>query len=575
MGRPTDVPTTGGDDLHNMAGRAAQSLLSSRQEWSRPHRIVVRVGAAAAWLAAASFLIAGAITGERDLFFQALGPVIAASLMTLQVLLGRESGGLALFGSGVVVVVWYAFFGDQATVIPASVALVLIAALGMLFVTRYRAVATPAIAGLLFAIPQLWDMLLPGQVVLGLVMSLSFVVSYFILGSIQVGSASLRERYQMLFEESPSAMLEEDWSEALEYVRFEYSGKPDRIRQFLLAYPMVVRRAVSRARIIRANEAALTLLDIPDPTRFVGHRDPGVVDDENMDSFVSALVCLYEGGRSWEREVPVRTRSGELRWLLFRSVDTSTTKPGSSIVVGLADITHMKARNEAMAEVVRTKDEFIANVSHELRTPLTAVIGLTTELASSEGLTEEMRDEMLGLVVEQASEMSNIVEDLLVAARAEVGTVDIDMQPVDLLRELRATLDGLGMSLETPHEIPEVMADPRRVRQILRNLLTNAQRHGGPQLRVVVGALRDAAWLEVRDNGDGIAEEDANRVFEPYVTSGGQGSVGLGLAVARQLAELMGGTLHYERSAGESVFRLQLPLVGNREPILASQYESD
>jgi signal transduction histidine kinase len=79
-------------------------------------------------------------------------------------------------------------------------------------------------------------------------------------------------------------------------------------------------------------------------------------------------------------------------------------------------------------------------------------------------------------------------------------------------------------------------------------------------------------WLEVRDNGSGISDDEAAHIFEPYVTgnSGVKGSVGLGLAVARQLAELMGGSLQYERSAGESVFRLLLPLAVEREPMLAS-----
>lgn len=554
-----------------MTSRAVLTLLASRHGWSRPHRIVVRVGVASAWFAAAIFLVAGVLTGDESLFIEAVGPIIAASLMTLQILLGRESGGFALFSSGVVVAVWYSMFGDEGTVVPAAVALVLISALGMLFVASYRLVVTSTLAGGLFAIPQLWDMTTEEGMLLGVVMALSFVTTYLILGSIQSSSDSLRERYQMLFEESPSAMLEEDWSEAVAYVRSEYSGRPSRIRQFLLAYPTVVRRAVGKARIIRANDAALELLGVSNAARFLGYRDPDVVDEENMDSFVSALVCLYQGGKSWEHEVPMRTGDGELHWVLYRSVDTSTGISGSSIVAGLADITHMKARNEAMAQVVRAKDEFIANVSHELRTPLTAVIGLTSELTESEGLSEDMRSEMLQLVSEQASEMSNIVEDLLVAARAEVGTVDIELERVDLLGELQATLDGLGISLPSPRETPPpVLADPRRVRQILRNLLTNAQRHGGPELRVVAGHHRGAVWLEVRDNGEGMSEEEASRIFDPYVTSGRRGSVGLGLAVARQLAELMGGTLEHERSAGETVFRLQLPPAEARDAILAS-----
>lgn len=557
-----------------MASQALTTLLVSRHERSHLHRIVVRVGAAAAWTATAIYLVAGALTGDRSLLIEAVGPLLAAALMTIQILVGREDGGIALFGSGMVVAIWYTLFGDSGTIVPAAVALVLIASLGTLFVTRHRLWAAGGLAVALFAVPFFWNLALDEQIILGGVMSLSFVMTFFILGVIQTTSTAVRARYQLLFEESPTAVLEEDWSEAVEYVRSEYTGKPERIRQFLHAYPAVVRAAIARAKVVRANEAALELLEIENPARFLGYRDAdALVNEETMDACVSALVCLYEGGNSWEYEVKTRRRSGDVMWLQNRSVDTSTGEPGSTIVVALADITHMKARHEAMAEMVRAKNEFIANVSHELRTPLTAVIGLTAEMADSQMGSEE-REELLALVSGQAAEMGNIVDDLLVAARAEMGTVTVVNQEVDLMEELQATIDGLGVKIEIPHEPPpSVWADPRRVRQILRNLLTNAQRYGGPTRRIVAGSVIDRAWIEVRDNGEGIPEEEAERIFEPYVTgnSGVKGSVGLGLAVARQLAELMGGSLQYERSAAESVFRLQLPLAEIRAPLLVSQ----
>lgn len=550
-------------------------LLASCNGRYRPHRVVVRVGAAAAWFAAAVYLAAGAFTSDHNLLVLAVGPVLAASLMTIQVLLGREDGGLALFGSGLIVAIWHTISGYGSTLVPAAVSLVLIAAIGMVFVDQHRTVVAATLAASLLAIPQLWDLNAEQQVIIGVTMALSFGVAHFILGSIQNASIEVSRRYQMLFEESPAAVLEEDWSEAIAYVSSEYSGKPTRIRQFLLAYPEVVRRAVSRAKVVRANEAALHLLDIVDPARFLGYRDPNAVTDENIEAFVSALVTLYEGGKSWEREIPIRARAGERRWLLYRAVDTSSGAQGSSIVAGLADITHMKARNEAMAQAVRSKDEFIANISHELRTPLTVILGITSELARDDSLADEERSELLQLVSWQASEMANIVEDLLVAARADVGTVTVQLGGVDLVAELLETINGLGVSIEMPTETPPpVLADPHRVRQILRNLLTNAQRYGGPRCRVVIGALRDAVWLEVRDNGNGIPDEESERIFDPYVTSGARGSVGLGLSVARQLAELMGGTLHYERSAAESVFRLQLPIADLTEPVLASHSDT-
>lgn len=528
-----------------------------------------------AWFAAAIYLLAGVLVGDGDLFLEAIGPILAAILMTTQVLLRREDAGLALCGSGLVVAIWYSAFGDQGTIVPAAVALVLIAALGMLFVSEHRTVVAAVLAGALFGIPHLWSLPTQERVILGAIMALSFLMTHFVLGSVQSASEALNARFRMLFEESPAAALEEDWSEAVAYVRSEYAGKPTRLRQFLLAYPEVVRRAVGKAKIVRANDAALQLLDIPHPAQLLGYRDPVIVTDANLESFVSALVCLYEGGKTWEREVPLTTRSGGLRWLLYRAVDTSTGVPASTIVSGLADITHVKERSDAMAEIVRAKDEFVATVSHELRTPLTAVIGLTSELANDAASHGSEWAELLQLVAGQAAEMSNIVDDLLVAARAEVGTVTVQLHNVDLIAELESTIDGLGMTVDVPPaEAPKVIADPRRVRQILRNLLTNTQRYGGPRCRVLVGSSGRTVWLEVRDDGAGIPDEQAEHIFDPYVTAGGEGSVGLGLAVSRQLARLMGGDLVHERSAAETVFRLHLPVAPQEASLLASHSET-
>ncbi len=560
-----------------MASRAVQSLLASRHEMARLHRMVVRVGAASAWFVVALYLALGAFTGDESLFIEMLGPVFAAVLMTAQILAGREDGGIALFGSGVVVAIWYSAFGDESTIVPASVALVVIGSLGMLFVSRGRVYAVVGIAVLFGAMPWFWDLEIDQRIVLGTIMSLSFFLAHFILGSIQATTAALNARYQMLFEQSPTAVLEEDWSKSIEYVRSEYTGKAERIKQFLMAYPAVVRRAVGLAKVLRANEAAMILLEIDKPTRFLGYRDPEVVTEENLENFVDALVGLYQGDTTWSQEIPIRTHRGSLRWIQARSIDASTAKPATSIVVALADVTHLRAKSEAMAELVKAKDEFIANVSHELRTPLTAVIGLTSEMASMDYQSEDERAELMRLVADQAAEMSNIVDDLLVAARAEMGTVAIDVQAMDIVAELKSTLDGLGFDVGMPSSAPPlVMADPRRVRQILRNLLTNAHRYGGSRRRVETGSAGDRVWLEVRDNGEAIPREDVDRVFQPYVRGGTrvQGSVGLGLAVARQLAELMHGSLTYHHDGSESIFRLQLPAADRLEPALASQADS-
>ena len=110
-------------------------------------------------------------------------------------------------------------------------------------------------------------------------------------------------------------------------------------------------------------------------------------------------------------------------------------------------------------------------------------------------------------------------------------------------------------------------ADPARVRQILRNLITNALRYGGDDIEVDVGTDRDAVFLEVRDDGPGLPGEEWERIFEPYYRFHSErsqpGSVGLGLTVARGLAELMDGNLTYRYYDGQSIFTLRLPRAAN------------
>lgn len=224
--------------------------------------------------------------------------------------------------------------------------------------------------------------------------------------------------------------------------------------------------------------------------------------------------------------------------------------------------------HQKLQDLVYYKDEFVASVSHELRTPLTAVVGLSEELArSGADFTEDELVEFHQLIAQQSREVAYIVEDLLVAARVEIDTVSIDVQPVDLDAEVAATIKGwpseFGAVRHDPGG-PKVEADPTRFRQITRNLLTNAMRYGGEEVVVVTRSNGDVGILQVRDNGSGVDPADLERIFQPYERASGveivrPGSVGLGLYVSRQLARLMGGDLSCRREDGETVFELILP----------------
>lgn len=228
----------------------------------------------------------------------------------------------------------------------------------------------------------------------------------------------------------------------------------------------------------------------------------------------------------------------------------------------------LQLRHAAEAELRRlaaTKDDFVAAVSHELRTPVTTILGIVSELRGGAPVSEAEREELLGLVHGGASDLAFIVEDLLVAARTDLGQLAVWPEEValgPLARSVVAEMAPLGLPGGIVEGVGTAIADPTRVRQVLRNLLSNAMRYGGRTMRVVVGERDGHAFLEVWDDGQGVAAAIAGTLFEPYVSAGRNGDVaaiGLGLDVCRRLAELMDGSVSHERRGGDTVFRLVLP----------------
>ena len=211
-------------------------------------------------------------------------------------------------------------------------------------------------------------------------------------------------------------------------------------------------------------------------------------------------------------------------------------------------------------ELNESKDRFLATVSHELRTPLTVVLGAAAEAGSRwDELDPAHRDELLAMMSEQAHEASHIVEDLLVAARSDPTKLRLATESTDLASHVEYALASLPK--ESLHRIrwdgsPQVVfADSTRLRQILRNLLENAVKYGGPVIGIHSSEADGYVAIEVRDNGSGVVVADLERIFEPYeqssdATPESPTGVGIGLYVSRLLARLMGGDLGCGRTVG-------------------------
>lgn len=225
--------------------------------------------------------------------------------------------------------------------------------------------------------------------------------------------------------------------------------------------------------------------------------------------------------------------------------------------------------NRRLSQLIKTKDEFIASVSHELRTPLSVVVGLAAELRDQGDQFEDREyDELLDMVVDQSNDVAAIIEDLLVAARADIGTLTIAPREIKLASVVERALAPVPAEqrerIDVDLDVVFLEADPIRLTQILRNLITNAIRYGGRRTGIRASVEGDIASIDVWDDGEPLDELARKRIFEAYYSAhpaqGQPGAVGLGLTVSRNLAQRMGGDLSYAHDGRRSIFRLSLPL---------------
>lgn len=241
-----------------------------------------------------------------------------------------------------------------------------------------------------------------------------------------------------------------------------------------------------------------------------------------------------------------------LGWDMVAGVEGFVGLAGLAVTAIVAGYTVDRLRGAERQ--VGEKDRLVAAVSHEVRNPLTGVVGLSESLLEQwDELEPGEAKELVSLITTEAHAMQAIVEDLLDFSRLTAGSIRLESRHLDLgsvARDMEPAATGSA----------EVVGDPGRVSQIVRNLVNNAVQHGGPSVRLETGTSESAGWLEVRDDGEGIDPDVEVDLFTPFASSGQPGSTGLGLTVSRELARAMDGDLRYLRRDEWTVFRLELPL---------------
>ncbi len=228
----------------------------------------------------------------------------------------------------------------------------------------------------------------------------------------------------------------------------------------------------------------------------------------------------------------------------------------------------LEVRLDAEEELGRARDDFVANASHELKTPLTSIFGLAHILEEDQKVAEsDIAMEMVGMIISEAHDLSRMVDDLLTTARIDAGAIHYQFENLGILDEIREVVGPMsraGTQIGVDVHPAGIRADRLRLRQVVRNLLSNAAKYGGGDVRVVGRVVSGWYELMVADNGEGVPLELEERLFQRFLHQGDMplvlGSVGLGLSIVQALAEGMGGAVWYERDGGWTKFVIRVPL---------------
>ncbi|MEO8288509.1 MAG: ATP-binding protein [Chloroflexota bacterium] len=238
------------------------------------------------------------------------------------------------------------------------------------------------------------------------------------------------------------------------------------------------------------------------------------------------------------------------------------------------------AETTALRETNRLKDDFMSMVSHELRTPLASIKGYSRTLLATDGdWDDQTRGEFLNIISDESDKLTELVENLLEMTRIEGGRLRVMPEPVllgrfcnEVIERVRTHYPAITFECTVSDRLPMVEADPRRVEQVLVNLLQNAAKYSGTEV-VKLRATYDggaSVVMSVQDNGIGIAPEHLPHLFDKFyrvegndnVEATGSAGTGLGLAIAKALVEAQGGRIWVVSAPGKGTsFYFTLPVL--------------
>ncbi len=408
-------------------------------------------------------------------------------------------------------------------------------------------------------------------------------------------------QYRVLFENSPVALFEEDFSEARRFM-LDLEVPAEELRDYLLGNPDVLAQAVAGMKVERVNRTTMELWGARDASELRGGLDPYVLE-VNQELYVLELLAVAKGEQRFfgAAEMPAldgRMMFANIYWNVAPGYEDTFGKVFVSII-DLSDQRRMQLQlerykdsletlveertaeltlaNRELVEATKAKDKFLAAMSHELRTPLNSIIGFSGTLL--QGLAGELNEEQqrqLSHVERSGRHLLRLINQVLDLARIEAGQEEPELETFEVAALVGEVLGdvtplaeekSLTLASDTEEAPDRMHGDRDRLKQIILNLLSNAIKFTvNGEVRLAASAQADMVVFRVSDTGPGIPFDEQTLVFESFHqmrTEAGHkpAGTGLGLSISRELAHLLGGEITLESTPGEgSCFIVRMPI---------------
>lgn len=355
----------------------------------------------------------------------------------------------------------------------------------------------------------------------------------------------------------------------------------ERFRLLAEVVSLQVWTATPAGELDYANQECAEYFGADPESIILGHAWGQFVHPEDLPAALRQWQHSLETGERYDAEFRLRRHDGEYRWFLIRAQAMRDAE--GSVVKWFGsntDIHDLKTAQGDAERANRAKDGFLAALSHELRTPLTPVLMTAAALREDERLPDDAR-EQLGMMERNISLEARLIDDLLDLTRIARGQLRLRAEKcdahsliglaVEIVRD-DAMAKGISLQREFHAQRSGLLADPSRLQQLVWNLLRNSVKFTPRGGRITIRTSDDAEGrlrIEIADSGIGIEADALDKIFLPFEQGGGEhrfGGMGLGLAIARAIVDLHGGTID-ARSAGRghgATFTVELP--GATEP---------